>query len=92
MLSKVQGVEAQEPDGAYYVFPDVSRLLGRKYRGEPVATDTRFAEILLEEFGVAVVQGTAFGRPGFLRLSFATSEPQIRGAMERFARFVAALD
>ena len=91
LLSKVPGVEAHEPDGAYYVFPDVSSLLGRKFRGEPVATDARFAEILLEEFGVAVVQGSAFGRPGFLRLSFATSEPQIRGAMERLGRFVAAL-
>ena len=92
LLSKVPGVEAHEPDGAYYVFPDISRVLGRKFRGEPVATDTRFAEILLEEFGVAVVQGSAFGRPGFLRLSFATSEGQIRKAMERFAQLVAALE
>jgi aspartate aminotransferase len=88
----VPGVEAHAPDGAYYVFPDVSRLLGRKFRGEPVATDERFAELLLEEFGVAVVQGSAFGRPGFLRLSFATSEPLIRSAMERFGRCVAALE
>src|SRR5437588_8303584 len=49
LLGRVEGVEAHEPDGAYYVFPDVSRLLGRKFRGEPVATDARFAEILLEE-------------------------------------------
>jgi aspartate aminotransferase len=92
LLRKVPGVEAHAPDGAYYVFPDVSRLLGRKFRGEPVATDERFAELLLEEFGVAVVQGSAFGRPGFLRLSFATSEPLIRSAMERFGRCVAALE
>jgi aspartate aminotransferase len=92
LLTKVPGVDAHDPDGAYYVFPDISKVLGRKYRGEPVATDTRFAEILLEEFGVAVVQGSAFGRPGFLRLSFATSEPMIRSAMERFARLVAALE
>jgi aspartate aminotransferase len=92
LLRKIPGVEAHEPDGAYYIFPDVSRLLGRKLRGETVATDTRFAEVLLEEFGVAVVQGSAFGRPGFLRLSFATSEAQIQSAMERLSRFVAALE
>jgi aspartate aminotransferase len=91
LLRKIPGIEAHEPDGAYYIFPNVSKLLDRKHRGEPVGTDTRFAEILLEEFGVAVVQGSAFGRPGYLRLSFATSEQQIRGAMDRLARFVASL-
>jgi aspartate aminotransferase len=91
LLSRIPGVEAHEPTGAYYVFPDVSGILGRKFGGQPVTTDVRFAEILLEEFGVAVVPGSAFGRAGFLRLSFATSEPQIRGAMERLGRFVAAL-
>ena len=57
----------------------------------PAARDP-VAEILLEEFGVAVVPGSAFGRTGFLRLSFATSEKQIEIAMERFARCVAALE
>ena len=92
LLSQIPGVEAHEPDGAYYVFPDISRVLGRKYKGEPVSSDARFAEILLEDFGVAVVAGSGFGRAGFLRLSFATSEAQIRGAMERFGKLVAALD
>ena len=92
LLRKIPGIEAHAPDGAYYIFPDISRVLGRKLRGAPVDTDVRFAEVLLEEFGVAVVQGSAFGRPGFLRLSFATSEPQIRTAMERLARCVAALE
>lgn len=92
LLKKVPGVEAHAPDGAYYVFPDISAVLGKKFRGQPVSTDVRLAEILLEEFGVAVVQGSAFGRPGFLRLSFATSEALIESAMERFARCVAALE
>lgn len=92
LLRRIPGVEAHAPDGAYYVFPDISRLLGRRFRGEPVGTDVRFAEILLEEFGVAVVQGSAFGRPGFVRLSFATSEALIRTAMERLSRCVAAME
>ena len=92
LLQNIPGIDAHEPDGAYYVFCDVSGLLGRKWRGEPVATDVRFAELLLEEFGVAVVPGSAFGTAGFLRLSFATSEPDIRRAMERLGRMAGSLE
>ena len=86
------GVDAHAPDGAYYVFANFSGLLARRYRGEPVATTQRLAELLLEEFGVATVSGSAFGREGFLRLSFATSEADIRKAMDRVARCAAALE
>lgn len=92
LLGKVPGVEAHEPDGAYYVFADFSRLLSKKYRGEPVATTQRLAEVLLEEFGVAAVPGSAFGREGFLRLSFAISEADIRKAMERVGRCASTLE
>jgi aspartate aminotransferase len=92
LLRQVRGVDAHAPDGAYYIFADFSRLLSRKYRGEPVATTQRLAELLLEEFGVATVPGSAFGREGYLRLSFAISEADIRKAMERVARCASALD
>jgi aspartate aminotransferase len=92
LLRQVRGVEAHAPDGAYYVFADFSALLSRKYRGEPVATTQRLAELLLEEFGVATVPGSAFGREGYLRLSFAISEADIHKAMERVARCASALD
>jgi len=92
LLRQVRGVEAHAPDGAFYVFADFSGLLSRKYRGEPVATTQRLAEILLEEFGVATVPGSAFGREGYLRLSFAISEGDIRKAMERVARCASALE
>jgi aspartate aminotransferase len=92
LLKKIPGIDAHEPDGAYYIFPDVSALLGKRWRGEPVTSDARFAEILLEEFGVAVVPGSSFGRAGYLRLSFATSEPDIRRAMERLSRCVQAME
>jgi aspartate aminotransferase len=92
LLRQVRGVEAHAPDGAYYVFADFSGLLSRKYRGEPVATTQRLAEVLLDEFGVATVPGSAFGREGYLRLSFAISEADIRKAMERVARCASALD
>jgi len=92
LLQQIHGIDAHEPDGAYYVFADFSRLLPRKYRGEPVATTQRLAEILLEEFGVASVPGSSFGREGYLRLSFAISEADIRKAMERVARCASSLD
>jgi aspartate aminotransferase len=92
LLRQVRGVEAHAPDGAFYVFADFSGLLSRKHRGEPVSTTQRLAEILLEEFGVATVPGSAFGREGYLRLSFAISEGDIRKAMERVARCASALE
>jgi len=82
----------QAPDGAFYVFADFSGLLSRRYRGEPVSTTLRLAEILLEEFGVSTVPGSAFGREGYLRLSFAISDADIRKAMERVARCASALE
>jgi len=92
MLRKLPGIQAREPAGAYYVFADVSALLSRKLRGEPLGTTVKLAEVLLEEFGVAVVAGSAFGREGYLRLSFATSEEQIERAVALMARCVAALE
>ena len=92
LLCQVRGVDAHAPDGAYYVFANFSGLLSRKYRGEPVGNTQRLAEVLLEDFGVATVPGSAFGREGFLRLSFAISEADIRKAMERVSRCAAALE
>ena len=92
LLRQVRGVDVQAPDGAFYVFADFSGLLSRRYRGEPVSTTLRLAEILLEEFGVSTVPGSAFGREGYLRLSFAISDGDIRKAMERVARCASALE
>jgi aspartate aminotransferase len=92
LLRQVRGVQAHAPDGAYYVFADFTGLLSRRYRGEPLATTQRLAELLLEEFGVATVPGSAFGREGYLRLSFAISEADIRKAMERVARCASVLE
>jgi aspartate aminotransferase len=91
LLRGVPGIRAREPAGAYYVFADVSALLGRKLRGEALSTTVKLAEVLLEEFGVAVVPGSAFGREGYLRLSFATSEGQIERAVALMGKCVAAL-
>jgi aspartate aminotransferase len=92
LLGRVPGVRCARPDGAYYAFPDVTALLTKRYRGLPISTSQRLAELLLEEHGVAVVPGSAFGREGYLRLSFATSDELIKKALQRFEAAARALE
>jgi aspartate aminotransferase len=92
LVTAIPGVTSPRPEGAYYVFPDVSAYLGKKFRGEPVGGTVRIAEILLEEHGVAVVPGSAFGPEGYLRLSFATSDAEIRRGVDRMRQGLLALE
>ncbi|HWE23669.1 MAG TPA: pyridoxal phosphate-dependent aminotransferase [Myxococcales bacterium] len=85
LVRAIPRVRCARPEGAYYVFCDVSAYLGR------VPDDVKLTQVLLEEHGVAVVPGSAFGQPGYLRLSFATSEPQIRAGIERMSRGLQSL-
>lgn len=84
-LSEVPGITCTTPRGAFYVFPDVTRLAA--------GDSARVADRFLYEAGVAVLPGTAFGRAGegFLRLSYATSLPNIRTAVARVAEWAASL-
>ena len=85
LLRAIPRVRCARPEGAYYVFCDVSEYLGR------VPDDVKLSQVLLEEHGVAVVPGSAFGQPGYLRLSFATSDEQIRAGVDRMSRGLQAL-
>ncbi len=86
MVSAIPGVECVEPEGAFYVFPDVSAVLGEKYQ-----TSAALAEGILEEAGVAVVSGEAFGAPGFLRLSYAVGEDEIERGVTQIASLIERL-
>jgi aspartate aminotransferase len=78
-LSGTPGLEIVVPQGAFYVFPDCSGLLGKKTPGgDTIATDTDLTHYLLREAGVAVIDGHAYGAPGTFRLSFAASLDDIR--------------
>lgn len=79
-LNAISGVCCLPAEGAFYAFPDVRELL----RSLRVADDTALAQKLLDEAGVAVVPGTAYGAPGHLRLSFATSMAQLKAALDAF--------
>jgi aspartate aminotransferase len=91
-LRAVPGMVCHQPAGAFYVFPDISTFLGRvSAGGRALASDGDFAMALLEEAGVAVVQGSAFAAPGFVRISTATDEATLAQACSRIAEFCGGL-
>ena len=73
-----------KPEGAFYVFPSCKNLLNKKTK---LKTDTDFVQKLLEQANVGVVQGSAFGLPGYFRISYATSLENLKKAMERIKSF-----
>jgi aspartate aminotransferase len=83
-LQAVKGVHCNKPEGAFYVFPNIKKLLGKTYNGVTVNTCSELAEYLLEKARIAVVPGEAFGAPGFIRLSYATSMENIKNGLDRF--------
>ena len=88
-LNNIKGISCLNPNGAFYVFPNCKKLLGKKTK---LKTDTAFVEKLLEETGVAVVQGSAFGLDGFFRISYATSMDNLKKALSRIRSFCEKLN
>jgi aspartate aminotransferase len=91
-LNEIDGIECLNPDGAFYVFPSCKGLIGKKdSTGKELKTDTDFVQSLLENSGVAVVQGSAFGLEGFFRISYATSMSNLKKALEKISTFCKSL-
>jgi aspartate aminotransferase len=91
LLRAIPGFEVDVPDGAFYVFPRISGLLGRPLAGGQICqSDDDLSAYLLERAHVGVVPGSAFGAPGFLRLSYACSLEQIREGIRRIRAAVGA--
>jgi aspartate aminotransferase len=82
-LKAIPGVQIGPIPGTFYAFPDVSALLGKKAGNHVIDTTDQLCDFLLEQHGVTVVPGTAFGAPKSIRLSFAASEADIEEALER---------
>ncbi|MDB3971741.1 aminotransferase class I/II-fold pyridoxal phosphate-dependent enzyme, partial [Candidatus Pelagibacter sp.] len=92
-LNEIDGIECLNPDGAFYVFPSCKGLIGKKdTSGKELKTDTDFVQSLLENSGVAVVQGSAFGLEGFFRISYATSMENLKKALEKISTFCKSLN
>ncbi|ALM20679.1 aspartate aminotransferase [Nonlabens sp. MIC269] len=83
LLSEIEGFVTDTPDGAFYVFPDVSSFFGKTIKGHVIKDATDFSLMILEEANVATVSGDAFGAPNCIRISYAASEDQIKEALQR---------
>ena len=83
LLSEVQGFELNNPDGAFYIFPDVSYFFGKTIDGFEIKNSTDFSMFILEKAHVATVTGEAFGSPNNIRISYAASRKNIKKAVDR---------
>jgi aspartate aminotransferase len=83
LLSEIPGLKLNQPQGAFYVFPDVSSYFGKTIKGKTIENANDFALFLLEEAHVATVTGEAFGNPDCIRISYAASQEEIKTAIER---------
>jgi len=90
-LNKINGLSCLRPQGAFYVFPNVSRVYGSTYGGKTITSSVELAAYLLDAANVAVVPGEAFGNDGYVRLSYATSMENIRRGMERITAAIGDL-
>ena len=87
-LNAIEGIECLNPDGAFYVFPSCKSLIGKRDgKGKEIKKDTDFVQSLLENNGIAVVQGSAFGLEAFFRISYATSMENLKKALEKISSF-----
>lgn len=92
MLNQAKGIKCPTPEGAFYVYPSIADCIGKETPGgKRIATDEDFAVALMEEGGVAVVHGAAFGLSPYFRISYATSTNELEEACRRVQRFCASL-
>src|SRR5690606_5421377 len=87
-INNIPGVKCLPPEGAFYAFADVSEFAERLHKQKliPAATDTEVAKYLLQSAGIALVPGSAFNAPGYVRLSFAASMVMLEEALGRWEK------
>jgi aspartate/methionine/tyrosine aminotransferase len=89
MLNEIDGVVCPEPKGAFYAYPSVKGLLGRRVGGTAADTSAELAELILEKAEVAAVPGEAFGAPGYLRFSYALGDDDLVEGITRVQKLFA---
>jgi aspartate aminotransferase len=89
LLRAIPGVTCVEPQGAFYAFPSLEGVLGRRLRGRQPTSTLALAELILEEAKVAIVPGEAFGAPGYARLSYALGDDDLVEGVTRIAKLLA---
>jgi len=88
LISELPGFKTNQPQGAFYIFPDISHYFGKKLKGTKINTASDFSMYLLEKANVATVTGEAFGNPNCIRISYAASEEAIVEACKRIKRAI----
>lgn len=83
LLGEIDGFQVNVPEGAFYVFPNISAFFGKTLRGKKIENASDFSLYLLEEANVATVTGEAFGNPNCIRISYAASEEELKEALRR---------
>jgi aspartate aminotransferase len=91
VMNSIPGVICPRPQGAFYVFPDISCAFGKSHNGVRIGNDVDFCNVLLETKGVACVPGSAFGEPKALRISYTCPAEQLSEGLKRFREFFAEL-
>jgi len=91
-LNKIKGVSCITPIGAFYAFPNVASCYGKKLNGKPINSSLDLSAYLLEQAGVALVPGVAFGDDRYIRLSYATSMENIKKGLDRIEEALSKLD
>lgn len=91
VMNAIPGIVCPRPQGAFYVFPDISAYFGKSHDGKAIANDIDLCNALLEAKGVACVPGSAFGEPRALRISYTCPTPQLAPGLQRFQEFFAEL-
>ncbi|MDO9485624.1 MAG: pyridoxal phosphate-dependent aminotransferase [Actinomycetota bacterium] len=92
ILDAIPGVACPLPEGAFYVYPSVKSLIGKSLRGQQLTSSAQLAGLILDEAEVAVVPGEAFGTPGYMRLSYATSDADIIEGAGRIAALLGEIN
>ncbi|PKN69198.1 MAG: aspartate aminotransferase [Deltaproteobacteria bacterium HGW-Deltaproteobacteria-10] len=91
LLNDIDGITCLSPEGAFYVFPNVSKIFGRSFQGKKITDSTSLIDYLLDEANVATVPGAAFGSDSHIRLSYATSLKNIEEGLKRIKNAIAKL-
>jgi len=89
LLAATPGVTCPEPQGAFYCYPSLQGVIGKTLRGKTPQSSSELATLALEEVGVAIVPGEAFGTPGFARLSYALGDAELEEGVKRLSAFLA---
>ena len=91
-LNAMPGITSNTPRGAFYIFPNIAALFGRRAAGRPLNTAAEMADYLLEAAGVAVVPGDAFGDDRFMRISYASSMAELEDGLARIDKAIQQLE